>query len=222
MKLTIVLFLLAQIPPDARDGRGFTPLMSAAFAANSKSVDLLLSSGADPNAQNADGDTPLHLAAASAGPIRNPNISNQLPRRIVQALIAHHAQVNARRKDGRTPLMAAAMMAWPGVVEALLAAGADLQARDAEQRLAIDYVSSKHPEILNALRKASSPEPTGHSGRLVCDAQAKLNALGYDAGPVDCVPSQQFWDALGAFTHIMDIMVTNRLDPAVLAALGLT
>jgi len=197
--------------------------MTAAFAADPKRVDLLLSSGADPNAQNADGDTPLHLAAASAGPIRNPNISNQLPHRIVATLIAHHAQVNARRKDGRTPLMAAAMLAWPGVVETLLAAGADVQARDAEQRLAIDYVSrSQHPEILNALRKAGSPEPTGHSGRLVCDAQAKLNSLGYDAGPVDCVPSQQFWDALGAFTHIMDIMVTNRLDPAVLAALGLT
>src|SRR5271165_7178108 len=117
MTLTIILFLLAQSPQDVRDGRGWTPLMTAAFAANPKIVDRLLSSGADPNAQTADGDTPLHLAAASAGPVRNPSISNQIPRRIVQALIAHHAQVNARRKDGRTPLMAAAMMAWPGVVE---------------------------------------------------------------------------------------------------------
>ena len=124
--------------------------------------------------------------------------------------------------DGRTPLMTAALMGRTSEVKALLASGADVQARDKEKRLAIDYASPReHPEIVALLRKAGSPPPTGHSGRLLCDAQAKLNELGYEAGPADCVERQTFWDALGAFQHIMDLAVTNRLDEATLGALGL-
>jgi hypothetical protein len=124
--------------------------------------------------------------------------------------------------DGRTPLMTAVLMGRTNDVKSLLAAGADVKARDKEQRLAIDYASPRqHPEIMELLRKAGSPPPTGHSGRLLCDAQARLTELGYEGGPADCVPRQMFWDALGAFQHIMDLAVTNQLDAPTLQALGL-
>jgi len=124
--------------------------------------------------------------------------------------------------DGRTPLMTAVLLGHTSEVKELLAAGADVKARDKEKRLAIDYASPReHPEIVEMLKKAGSPPPTGRSGRLLCDAQAKLNELGYEAGPADCVERQMFWDALGAFQHIMDLAVTNQLDAPTLAALGL-
>jgi len=92
--------------------------------------------------------------------------------------------------DGRTPLMTAALMGRTNDVKSLLAAGADVKARDKEQRLAIDYASPRqHPEIMELLRKAGSPPPTGHSGRLLCDAQARLTELGYEGGGLCSTPN---------------------------------
>ncbi len=43
--------------------RGWTPLHAAAYNGHKKLVAYMLTSGANPNAQDADGNTPLHLAA---------------------------------------------------------------------------------------------------------------------------------------------------------------
>jgi len=64
--------------------------------------------------------------------------------------------------DGRTPLMTAVLLGHTSEVKELLAAGADVKARDKEKRLAIDYASPReHPEIVEMLKKAGSPPPTG-------------------------------------------------------------
>ncbi|HET7152959.1 MAG TPA: ankyrin repeat domain-containing protein, partial [Candidatus Kapabacteria bacterium] len=47
---------------DQKDSTGDTPLMLAARKSHASIVDMLLAAGADVNAQNNDGETPLHAA----------------------------------------------------------------------------------------------------------------------------------------------------------------
>ena len=55
-------------------------------------AEVLLKNGADVNAKNKDGDTPLHHAA------RNSNYNT------VEVLLKNGADVNAKNKNGDTPL----------------------------------------------------------------------------------------------------------------------
>ena len=55
--------LAAGVPIDARDAKGWTPLMHAADKGNSILVEYLLQSKADPNIRAADGETALFIAA---------------------------------------------------------------------------------------------------------------------------------------------------------------
>jgi hypothetical protein len=52
----------AQVPVDAPDARGRTALMLAALHGQAESIDVLLAHGADPNAADANGTTPLQAA----------------------------------------------------------------------------------------------------------------------------------------------------------------
>ena len=97
--------------------RGVTPLHEAAVNHNPAVAARLLEAGAAPNAHGAGGATPLHVAAAE-----NPNPA------VVAALLDAGADVNARRAGGRTPLHEAAAKGSAAVVDALLRAGADLDA----------------------------------------------------------------------------------------------
>ena len=79
----------------ARDADESTPLHCATWKGHQNVVELLLSLGADVNAQNNNdhwGTTPLHAAAHA----------NQ--RAIAELLIANGADINAINLNGRTPL----------------------------------------------------------------------------------------------------------------------
>jgi ankyrin repeat protein len=56
--------LVTQQPPDARDAEGRTALMLAVLRGQSHAVEVLLANGADPNAADARGTTPLQAALA--------------------------------------------------------------------------------------------------------------------------------------------------------------
>lgn len=61
-------------------------------------VELLLDSGADIEAHNHDGETPLHIMA------RHKSLDCTI------ALLSRGAEVNSQSKDGSTPLHQAAMV----------------------------------------------------------------------------------------------------------------
>ena len=98
-------------------------LFDAAREGTADEVKAALASGADANARDEDGWTPLHFAA-----VANPNPS------VVETLLDAGAAVNARSEAGWTPLHAAAWKNEPAVLEALLAAGANPNVRSKDGR----------------------------------------------------------------------------------------
>ncbi|MGL4463239.1 MAG: ankyrin repeat domain-containing protein [Planctomycetia bacterium] len=113
----------------ARDKYGFTALHGVAGEDHPEMIRLLADAGADVNAGDDRGHTPLHLAA-------NPEA--------VEALVEVGADVNARSRDGGTPLhLAAGEADRADVMAALLEAGADAKAVDARGETALDVALAR-------------------------------------------------------------------------------
>ncbi|KAG0636955.1 ankyrin repeat-containing domain protein [Tuber brumale] len=118
-----------------------TALHFAAISSNEEIVALLLSSGANPNAQDLNRKTPLHRACeAKASTV------------VVSMLIGAGASVNARDTWGETPLHLSADFRHEAVVRTLLASGADASLSDMYGRTALGYaVSDRSLRILEFL-----------------------------------------------------------------------
>jgi ankyrin repeat protein len=130
------------------DAEGTTALMVAANRGDLEMVKALLAAGADPNAADSRGFTPLFHACYNAGEDRGfPDV--------VQALLEAGADREARIGYGVRPLMYAAGNGEAGCVEALLAAGADPQARNEGGRTALMMVKDRdYVDVINILHEA--------------------------------------------------------------------
>lgn len=111
-------------------GNGGTPLLEACDSGCSGPfrrpggliykdvVELLLAHGADANAKDNGGKTPLFYAAIRGN------------KAVVELLLAHGADANAKENEGWTPLLWASSGDHKDVVELLLAHGADVNAKN--------------------------------------------------------------------------------------------
>jgi len=106
-------------------------------------VTRCLSEGADANARDENGMTPLHYAIIISFYWAAMS-SDEIPA-VVQVLLDAGADPNAEDKDGWTPLHMAAVSEIPAVIQALLAAGADPKARNKHGKTALDLIPNDSP-----------------------------------------------------------------------------
>jgi ankyrin repeat protein len=133
----------------ARDDRGQTPLMFAAWMSNTPEiVQLLLDKGAEIEARDEGGETPLSFAT------RNSSTPE-----IVTLLLENGAEVNVKSNLGSTPLIWAAFdSSFPEIVTMLLEKGADPLAKMNGRKaiyLAQWNVKLKGTPAFQELKKAS-------------------------------------------------------------------
>ncbi len=111
---------------NAKDTKGVTPLVYAAFGGHEKIVKMLLDRGADVNAMANDGRRPLYISVARG----------DLP--IVRLLVDAKADVNIKDGHGGTALHTAAVWDRHEIAEVLIEAGADVNAIDGQGNTTLD------------------------------------------------------------------------------------
>jgi len=117
-------------------------------------VKNLLIRGANVNAKDKDGRTPLHHAA-TIGHVE-----------IARFLLERGANVNAKDKDGRTPLHHAATIGHVEIARFLLERGANVNAKGKNGNTPLHYaVRNGHVEVVNLLlENGANPEIKGEFG----------------------------------------------------------
>ncbi|MDB4712759.1 ankyrin repeat domain-containing protein [bacterium] len=149
-------------------GCGESPkdIWEAAKQGNLEAVKQHLADGADVNAKDKYGLTPLHHAAWQG---RNE---------IVELLIANGADVNAKDVDGGTPLHEAASDGRKEVVELLIDNGADVNVKDDRGMTPLDWaegVSRRDLPEVKASKKGIADLLRKHGAKTSGELKAEGN-----------------------------------------------
>jgi ankyrin repeat protein len=210
---------------------GWTPLHSAVFACQSCMAKFLLDHGADPNiGSNPGGHTALHYAAYSDRGIEDCTL--------VRYLIQYGADVNAPADDrcldssGQTgeflhellfdpqqdelelvyPIHCAAYSSVPSRVEALLEAGADIQARTSIYGSTPLHLAARRgfEMVRFLLGKGADPDATDAAG---CKMAHHL-VFGFRQRPTvawEFLVENQLWDALTVEEDLERVKVYEQM-----------
>ncbi|MDT8397514.1 MAG: ankyrin repeat domain-containing protein [Pseudomonadales bacterium] len=123
--------------------RGSTPLIMAASKGDADVIKLLLQYGAEADLPQADLQTPVSVLMMARAPdeqlIEGLNALVEAGADVNVRAVPHHVQ----RSRGGTPLHYAVRARHDKAIEALVAAGADIDARDVDGLTALDYAMDR-------------------------------------------------------------------------------
>jgi HEAT repeat protein len=142
---------------EARDVVEGTPLNSAVHSGNEGIVRLLIEGGANPNAKDGFGDSPLHFAIRKDPMARRDRIA------LLKILIEGGANLNSKNKLGFTPLHEAVMQGETAIVRILIEGGADINVGDSSGSTPLDFaLHDNNKELVETLRNsgAKTKEPS--------------------------------------------------------------
>ena len=201
---------------------GVTAMTLAAEVGNTEMLKVLLEAGADPDSPNPEGMTALH-AVARTGIVE-----------AAQVLIKAGATVDTRENfGGQTPLMWASARRHPAMMQLLISAGADVNARSTDRNYQRHVTAEGRPKSLDSggltpllysarenchacvevlLKNKADinlPDPDGVSPLLV----AIMNA-NWDLAQqlIDAGADVNQWDIFGETPLFIAINGRNRLD----------
>jgi len=163
-------------------------------------VAACLDAGADPNARDREGRTPLHYVVRY----------NQNPA-IIAALLEAGADINARTESERTPLHLAAR--WsdnPAIIAALLKSGADPNAQEDGGRTPLGVATlTQRPAAIIAMLE---------------EATRDVEEAGSDAGPLDAKtpPTVPGLRELVHNPHLIEELLVGGTDPSTVVEGGLS
>ncbi|MCP5145330.1 MAG: ankyrin repeat domain-containing protein [Gammaproteobacteria bacterium] len=156
---------------------GATPLLRAAKASDDAMIEVLLAHGALVDLPNAEGVTPLMVAAGlehNFNPTRGRYKTDEQGVATMQLLLSAGAAIDRADKRGRTALHGAAKKGWTNTVRFLVEHGADPLSPDASGLSAMDYAKGNYkPAFLE-------PPPQPHV-ETVAVLQQHLDAAGSGA-----------------------------------------
>jgi pectate lyase len=133
-------------------------------------IELLLELGADVNAQNEVGNTPLHVAVDTWW------------LRVGEVLIAHGAKIELKNNKGQTPLLIAADYWFNRMARLLIEKGADTQATDNQGSTPLDIALQQDNRELAQLLETSSSKPT--QGVAITNVSVPATCVRGDTVPV--------------------------------------
>ncbi|XP_014209507.1 transient receptor potential channel pyrexia-like, partial [Copidosoma floridanum] len=153
--------------PGLRNRRGQTALHLAARTHSVECVVSLLNhGGSDPNSQDNDGRTPLHVALGRS----------MLSYDVAEELVGRKADVNRADKYGYTPLHVAALNEMSSCVDLLIQQGADLSARTKGGTSALSIILRKTPSSLDCFeRRLDASLGLHHHGSATGEVELRLD-----------------------------------------------
>ena len=143
MKNILITTIAAVLVVGCGNPEADSALLVAANKGNIEAVKQHLAAGADVNAKDRNGWTPLHWAAWGE-------------KEIIELLISAGAEVNVKNKSGFTPLHYAAGNSQKDTVELLIAKGTNVNAKDNRGTTPLDRSithNADDTEIADLLRK---------------------------------------------------------------------
>ena len=197
----VQMLLEAGVNPEILGQSGESPLMCAQ---SKEVVDVLLEAGCDPKHTDGNGMPCLHYAIIH----RNAEVAN--------TLIHRGADVNLVFDDnGKTPLFFALIYWLPSTVEALVSHGADIAARDHQNRGAVYFVAPfRDPDICQYLiTNGADPNVTALDGTTpIYVAVTRRNTAVAKVLLENNVRINAFYSYDGKMVTLLDIAISQHLE----------
>ncbi|HEV8717725.1 MAG TPA: ankyrin repeat domain-containing protein, partial [Candidatus Binatia bacterium] len=128
--------------------KDITPLHLAAYMGHRDVVEVLLSHGAEKEAKDSHGRTPLHFTSFWDHTVE-----------AAERLLVHGSEADAREETGATPLHLAVIKSHKPVVKLLLDYGADVNAKDKGNDTALRFAERQgNTDMIEFLRRHGAKE----------------------------------------------------------------